>query len=211
MKGSCIRIIDSAKNEVKELLEKKLDARFVFHNLLHTRQVAEAAEAIATFYRFDEEEIFILLLAAWFHDTGFITGRIEGHETESMKIAQSFLLKRNVAPTIISKVLLCIKATKMPQHPVSGIDKVLCDADLFHLGSNNFKERTELLRREFQDYYNTEITEKEWNLRNIEFLNSHHYFTGYCQQMLEPVKQRWIKSLEKTKSQRSNRRMQIVI
>ena len=211
MTESNVKIIASVKNEVTELLSKKLDPKFVFHNLAHTMQVAEAVEGIATFYQFSEEEKTILIIAAWFHDTGFTTGRIEGHETESIKIAQAFLIKHSVRQPIIAKVAACIQATKMPQNPVNGMDKVICDADLFHLGANNFKERTELLRLELQAYYNTEITEKQWDLNNIEFLKSHHYFTGYGQQMLEPVKQQWIKKIEKAKPQTYNRRMQIVV
>lgn len=211
MKEAYKRIIDSVKTEVKELFAKKLDAKFVFHNLAHTMQVAEAAEAIATFYQFEEEEKFIVIVAAWFHDTGFTTGRIEGHETESIKIAQTFLLRHSIRQPVIAKVAACIQATRMPQHPVNGMDKVICDADLFHLGSNNFKERTELLRQELQAYYDTNITEKEWDLNNIEFLKSHHYFTGYCQQMLEPVKQQWIMKLEKVKPHKAGKRMHIVV
>lgn len=211
MTASNLKIIASVKAEVIELLSKKLDPKFVFHNLAHTMQVVEAVDAIATFYQFSEEEKTILIIAAWFHDTGFTTGRIEGHETESIRIAQSFLTRHSVRQPVIAKVYACILATKMPQHPVSGMDKVICDADLFHLGSNNFKERTELLRLELQSYYNTPLPEKEWDMSNIEFLKSHHYFTGFGQQMLEPVKQQWIKKIEKTKPQTYNRRMQIVV
>jgi hypothetical protein len=85
----------------------------------------------------------------------------------------------------------------MPQKPQNGLDKIISDSDLFHLGTNHFNNRTELLRQELQFYYNTELTDKEWRLRNIEFLKSHNYFTGYCQQMLEPVKQQWITKLQK--------------
>jgi predicted metal-dependent HD superfamily phosphohydrolase len=210
MKESHIRILASVKAAVKELFAEKLETRFVFHNLIHTIQVAEAAEAIATFYQFDEEEKVILIIAAWFHDTGFTTGRIEEHETESINLAQSFLLRHSVRQPIIEKVSACILATKMPQSPVSGIDKIICDADLFHLGTNNFRERTELLRQELQRYYHTEIAEKDWDLNNIQLLKSHHYFTGYCQQMLEPVKQQWLMKLEKTKFIKPGKRIHIV-
>ena len=211
MTESNLKIIASVKNEVTALLTTKLDPRFVFHNLAHTMQVAEAVEGIATFYQFSEEEKAILIIAAWFHDTGFTTGRIEGHEMESIRIAESFLVKHSIRQPVIAKVAACIQATKMPQNPVSGMDKVICDADLFHLGSNNFKERTELLRQELQAYYDTNITEKEWDLNNIEFLKSHHYFTGYCQQMLEPVKQQWIMKLGKVKPHKAGKRMHIVV
>lgn len=211
MTASNLNIIASVKNEVIALLSKKLDPKFVFHNLAHTMQVAEAVEGIATFYQFSEEEKIILIIAAWFHDTGFTTGRIEGHETESIRIAQSFLVRHSIRQPVIAKVSACILATKMPQHPLSGMDKVICDADLFHLGSNNFKERTELLRLELQSYYNTPVSEREWDMNNIEFLKSHHYFTGYGQQMLEPVKQQWIKKIEKRNSLKSNKRMLIAV
>ncbi len=170
MTDTNLKIISSVKNEVTALLSTKLDPRFVFHNLVHTIQVAEAVEGIATFYQFSEEEKAILIIAAWFHDTGFTTGQIEGHETESVKIAQSFLIKNSVPLLVIIKVAACIQATRIPQNPINGMDKVICDADFFHLGSNNFKERTELLRLELQNYYNTSISEKEWDMNNVEFL-----------------------------------------
>jgi hypothetical protein len=41
------------------------------------------------------------------------------------------------------------------------------------------------------------LSKREWRQRNIEFLESHHYFTDYCQQKLEPQKQQWIRELRK--------------
>ena len=211
MRETQLKIIALAQKEVAEIFGNKVDSRFVFHTLKHTTEVADAAGAIANFYQFDDNDKFTLAIAAWFHDTGFSSGRIEGHEIESAKIAETFLHKYKVDCTFISGVTACIQATKMPQRPVSGIDKVICDADLFHLGTKHFDERTELLRQELQFYYKADITEKEWGLQNIEFLKSHHYFTGYCQQMLEPVKQQWIIKLEKGKQKNSGKRMHTVI
>jgi HD superfamily phosphodiesterase len=211
MKESQLRIIADAKAEVEEIFATKFKPWFVFHTIVHTTEVAEAAEAMASFYQLNDEEKFILLIAAWFHDTGFSKGRIEEHEKESIKIAKSFLTKHMIHESVISKVASCIQATVMPQHPVLDTDKIICDADLFHLGTKRFMNRTELLRQELQAYYKIDITETEWRLKNIEFLKSHRYFTGYCQQMLEPVKQQWIMKLEKTKPQKPGKRMYLII
>lgn len=92
MTESNLKIIASVKNEVTALLTTKLDPKFVFHNLTHTMQVTEAVEGIATFYQFSEEEKAILIIAAWFHDTGFTTGRIEGHKQRASGLLNHFLL-----------------------------------------------------------------------------------------------------------------------
>ncbi len=192
-----LQLIGEVKKVATEIFEKGVDPRFVFHNLEHTRQVAEAAEGIANFYRFNENEKFVLIVAAWFHDSGFSSGRIEAHELESIKTAENFLRTYNTASDVIAAVSSCILATQMPQNPKNGIEKIICDADLFHLGTNHFNYRTELLRQELQFYYKREIAEQEWRMQNMEFLKSHTYFTGYCQQMLEPVKQIWITRLHR--------------
>ncbi|WP_204306740.1 hypothetical protein, partial [Klebsiella pneumoniae] len=73
------------------------------------------------------------MLAAWFHDTGFSSGQAEGHEETSVQIATQFLQSRHTDEGIMQRVASCIRATKMPQSPVSLIEKILCDADLQHL------------------------------------------------------------------------------
>lgn len=192
-----IKMLAESKKVVTEIFEQKVNPLFVFHTLEHTRQVAKAVEVIAGFYHFSEDDKFILLLSAWFHDTGFSAGHIEGHEVESIKIAANFLQHHNADKEVVSQVACCIQSTQMPQRPLSGIDKIISDSDLFHLGTTDFNKRTALLKQELQFYYQTEFTDKEWSLRNIEFLKSHNYFTGYCQQKLEPVKQQWITQLQR--------------
>jgi hypothetical protein len=73
----------------------------------------------------------------------------------------------------------------------------LCDADLYHLGTEDFKKMNQSLRQEQEAYTGKEISKKEWRQRNIEFLESHQYFTDYCQQRLEAKKQTWIRLLRK--------------
>ena len=126
-------------NFIFNLLKNELSPRVVYHNYNHTLKVVEAVNEIALAEKILEEELEVLLLAAWFHDTGFIKGA-PNHEKESQKIAEKYLFEKELGEEKIAKVLSIIEATRMPQKPTSKLEKIICDADLFHLGTENFSE-----------------------------------------------------------------------
>ena len=194
-----IQIVAEAKQISTDIIENKVNPLFVFHNLDHTQQVANAVEEIEGYYQLSNEDQFVLFISAWFHDTGFSTGQAEEHEKGSIRLASDFLHNYCLNPEIIFRVSSCIQATRMPQTPTNLVEKIICDADLYHLGTNMFTTRSDSLRRELQNYYKSDISVEEWRRVNIEFLKSHHFFTGYCLQKLEPVKQGWIKQLQNKK------------
>jgi HD superfamily phosphodiesterase len=196
------QILSAARNYVTETYVHKVKPEFVFHNLDHTEDVAEACSRMADHYQIKEDDRFILMLAAWFHDTGYSLGNAAGHEDESVRIATEFLSAHNVDETTIQKVSSCIRATKMPQSPVSQIEKILCDADLFHLATEDFKARNQLLKQEQESVLGHKIDKKDWKKNNIQFLRNHKYFTEYGQQVLEPKKLENLASLQKRKSKK---------
>lgn len=191
-----LQIVREAQKVVTDVFQTKVNPLFVFHNLEHTIQVVTAAEEIEGYYQLSNDEQFVLIVSAWFHDTGFSSGYAEEHEKESIKLAKEFLASRIADEDIITRISSCIQATHMPQEPQNLIEKIICDADLFHLGTNMFSERSQLLRKELQAYYKSDFAEEEWRQLNIDFLKSHNYFTGYCRNELEPVKREWIERLQ---------------
>ncbi|HYH14235.1 MAG TPA: Pycsar system effector family protein [Flavisolibacter sp.] len=192
-----LQLLTQVRAYVTEIFRQKVDSHFVFHNLEHTQQVIAAAEELAAHYNLNDEDRLILLLAAWFHDTGFSSGRAEDHEKESIRLATEFLHQKHVDNETIQRVSSCIQATRMPQSPLSLVEKIMCDADLYHLGSNDYKKINEHLRQEQEFYFKTEFSKKEWRQRNIEFLESHQYFTDFAQRLREPKKQEWIRDLRR--------------
>ena len=86
-------------------------------------------------------------------------------------------------------------ATKWPQCPTNLTEQILCDADLFHLGTENFAAKNKLLRQELNQLFEKKISKKEWREKNIFFLQQHRYFTDYARTHLEPVKQRHLQEL----------------
>jgi hypothetical protein len=137
------------------------------------------------------------MLAAWFHDTGYSSGQAMGHEAVSMELASKFLQEQRVDPSIINKVVGCINATRLPQNPHSLLEQIMCDADLYHLGTSDFKEKNKLLRAELNDFGNLDLSKKDWRKKNIDFLSRHTYFTSYAKENLDPLKQVYLQELSK--------------
>ncbi len=191
------QLLLAAQTWVTDLFSSKVNKQFVFHNLEHTRKVAFASELLAAHYQLSDEDTFVLLMAAWFHDTGFSSGKAEDHEKESIRLAEKFLNERNVDASLIARISSAISATRMPQSPVSQVERILCDADLYHLGTDDFKDKSQQLLKEQEAYFGKEIPKKEWRQRNIEFLEDHKYFTDYCQTRLEPKKQAHLAAMKK--------------
>jgi len=191
------RILSAAQDFVSDLFLNKVNKTIHFHTLQHTQEVLAGSETMADYYHLEDEDRFALLLAAWFHDTGYSGGQAAGHENLSIEIANKFLNEHKVHQNIINKVVGCINATRLPQNPNSLIEQIICDADLFHLGTSDFREKNRLLREELNDFGNMELSKKDWRKKNIEFLTKHNYFTSYAKENLDPLKQVYLEELNK--------------
>ena len=176
--------LSAARNYVTEMFSHSVKPEFVFHNLEHTEDVAESCSIMADYYHLSNEDRFVLLLSAWFHDTGYSSGQPAGHEEVSVQIAAKFLTQHHVDETTIQRVGSSIRATRMPQSPISQLEKILCDADLMHL-----KARSQLLKKERENLRGQKIPKKVWRRGNINFLETHRYFTEYGHDHLETKKQ----------------------
>lgn len=193
------QLLSAVRNYVTDLFTRQVRSEFVFHSLEHTEDVVEACSYMADHYRLNDEDRQVLLLAAWFHDTGYTKGEATGHEDESIKIATVFLTRQNLDEALIQRVTSCIEATRMPQSPVNLVEKILCDADLYHLATDDFKARSQLLKQEQEGILGLKIDKKEWRKNNINFLENHKYFTDYGQEKLEHQKLDNLMALKKKK------------
>ncbi len=189
-------ILKDAEVFISDLYTTKVNETVKFHTLNHTRDVVAACQRMADYYHIPEEDRQALLLAAWFHDSGFSSGQAKDHETVSAKLATTFLTEHNASPELMGKVIGCINATRMPQNPANTLEKIMCDADLFHLGTEDFDQKNRLLREELRTFGREDISKKDWWKNNIAFLEAHKYFTTYGQDNLQPIKLMHLKSLK---------------
>jgi predicted metal-dependent HD superfamily phosphohydrolase len=169
-------------------LTENISSELTFHNIGHTYEVVAAVREISQESVLSEEDICALQVSAWFHDCGYAFC-YKGHEQESKRIAGNFLENFGCEKDFIQKVLECIDSTKYPQNPVSEIEKIICDADLFHLTRTNYPKYEKALRLEFEKYLGLIFTDEEWQMQNNDFLKNHQYFTDYGQNILAKFKE----------------------
>ncbi len=77
------------------------------------------------------------------------------------------------------------------------MSKVLCDADLYHLATDQCAPQADKLRAEWKKVKNKSLTEEEWLNQNLSFLENHRYHTAYGQTILQEGKRKNIKKLRK--------------
>lgn len=188
MTESQLVVLQEAQALVTDMLQNKLSKNIKFHTLQHTQEVVAACQVLADHFQMNDNDRFALYLAAWFHDTGYTSGSATDHEKVSIALADEFMSIRNLDDEIKNKVKGCINATRMPQNPQTLAEQIICDADLFHLGTGAFDEKNKLLRQELIEFAGNDVSKKEWRKINIRFLQRHTYFTNYGKEKLQPVK-----------------------
>lgn len=189
-------IVAKAQVFVEQLLKEKLPKELLYHNYQHTEAVVKAAEEIGTASKLESDDLENVLLAAWFHDTGFVNS-YEGHEDESMKIAEDFLKGENVPQAKIDKITAAILATKNGQQPANEIEKILRDADLYHISKRDYPAVVENLRKEWENVNQSFYTNLEWCQSCFDFVVKSKYYTQYGQEELEKGKNKVLKDLKK--------------
>ena len=178
-------LIHKARVHVEALLKAAKPEWVRYHNFEHAKAVAKASKTIGAACRLSAEELEGVILAAWFHDAGYVKA-IEGHEEKSVEIATSFLRENGYPQEKIARVAGCIRATKMPQNPKTLMEQVLCDADISHLASKDFLEVSELIRLEIEHRMGRKLAEAEWLTMNTIFVAGHQYHTDYARSKYAP-------------------------
>lgn len=177
-------ILHKAKQHCISLLEQSRCAEMPYHNLQHTREVYCNVQLIGAFEGLEESDFEIVELAALFHDTGLSEAYL-GHEAVSAENAILFLETYEYSKLKMDQVISCIKATQLPQKPQSILEKVICDADLFHLSSETYFQKNAHLRKEWDVFLNKVYSDREWHELTVDFLKNHKFHTVFGKTILE--------------------------
>jgi predicted metal-dependent HD superfamily phosphohydrolase len=183
-----------AIDHILRRLAEELPAHLTYHGHHHTIDVLEATERIATAEGVSDSEIDMVLVAAAYHDCGFLFGH-EDHEKQGCEIAKQTLPDYGFADSDIDWVCKMIMATRVPQQPQEHLSRILCDADLDYLGRDDFEPVSRSLFQELNKL-NVVNDVKAWNRIQLNFLSQHCYHTDYGKTLRQPQKQ---KHLDKIK------------
>ncbi len=180
-------LLEQVQLYVEALLEENLTQNIVFHTLRHTKEVVAAVQVIGSNSGLSAYEMEVCVTAAWFHDTGYIEA-YKDHESKSKQIAETFLKDQKQSSEFIEAVLNCIEATRFPQKPTNALEKIICDADMFHLSTPDYFDKAELLRQELNHFREDPVSRLVWMRRNKKFFKEHSFFTAYGQKEMESLK-----------------------
>ena len=180
--------INKIENYVTTLLIERSPKQNVYHSLDHTKEVVAAVIEISNGEKLSQADLELVLIAAWFHDVGYIE-KVFGHEEISAMFASNFLSQIEFDSGKIDVILGIILSTKVPQQPKSHLQQIICDADLHHLGKPTFEIRNNLFRTESKNYSGKMLQDAQWLSQTIEFLTQHHFFTDYAKKYYSPIKE----------------------
>ena len=169
-------------------LENETPGYYTYHNADHTKAVIDAAEYLGKKEGLTDNEITLVKTAALFHDAGFLQ-QAERHEEISCIWARDYLHHYGYNADQIEEICRIIIATRLPQSPKDHLAEILCDADLYYIGKEDYAEMEEKLFKEYQHSGHVN-TKEDWQLMQAGFLAAHRFFTKTAIAELEPIKQK---------------------
>ncbi len=189
-------LIDESYTFVKTQFENaQTENELLYHNWDHTEFVYNSAMRITDNSEVSDQEKEWIAIATLFHDIGYIEAA-EGHEARSAHIMEQFLLERNYPEDGIQQIKNLILVTNLSKEPEDLAQKIMKDADLAHLGDENYMSIYMNLREEM-DKMNAHVqSDDEWNRSCCKFLRAHKYYTDFAKTHLRPKKMENIQKLE---------------
>ncbi|PCJ88192.1 MAG: phosphohydrolase [Flavobacteriales bacterium] len=185
---------ESAKQHALGLLEEKLPQNLYYHGIHHTHDVCKAIEKIAELENVNGNDLTLLKTATVYHDAGFIN-EYEENEPVAVEIAKQVLPKFGYSAAQIDTISKIILATQVSKNPATHLEQIMCDADLFHLGSDNFHALAIDLKKELEAF-GFEYTHEQWDTIQVKFLEKHEYYTESVRKLKRPQKLRHIEELK---------------
>jgi len=178
---------DRAIQFALQRLEQELDPKNTYHNFFHTQgDVLPAVRRLARETGVEKENLKLLEIGAAYHDIGFLKQR-QGHEIAGATMVAEILPQFGFRPDQIQIVQGLIMATQLPQSPKTCLEELVADADLDVLGRDDFFPRNQCLRDELAAYH-VRFTDQGWLENQINFLETHTFFTSAARKLRRPGK-----------------------
>jgi len=183
------------KSSIK-ILNRKLPEYIVYHSVEHTKLVLENVKLICHHEGVNDNDLFILKIAALYHDMGYIINNIN-HEELSCNIASNNLQKYGFDQQAVKQICDIIMATKVPQKPSGKLAAILADADLLYLGTNDFLRLSNKLYQEIL-HYQPDLSVDKWNEIQYDFISKHRFHTKFCKDNFEEKKNNNLRNLQES-------------
>ncbi len=161
-------IIKNASEHIFNLMKDRLSGEHTYHNYKHTLETVKACKLLSAAYNLSSRDYEILMLAAWFHDIGYVD-TYQGHEERSVAFLKEYL-NGEYKLEDIAEIERLILSTKFDSTIDGTLQEILHDADYINVGRKKFGERGQLLRIEWERLQNKTFSDLEWAEGQLEFL-----------------------------------------
>lgn len=192
-----LKIIDQY---IRDLFREELPHGIKYHDADHTlhptRGVVAVANKIALAEKISERNRELLIAAAYFHDTGYIR-EYDKNEPIAARMAGRILKLIGFEPDEIKKIQNMILSTDLAREPQTHLEKILCDADLDHLGREDFLELDGKLRQGRGNRGIDVDDDKKWYEGTLALIRNHRFYTQYQKELREEKKKENIQKLLK--------------
>jgi len=183
------------KKIITDKINSEIPPNLKYHGLHHTIGVYDVCNAYIRRLKIKPHEAYLLRSAALTHDIGILS-TYSDHETAGIEYINELLPQLGYSKKDIRIISKMIESTRLPQNPKTLLEKVICDADLDYIGTDQFYSIGNTLFEEFL-LYGVVKNEKEWDLLQINFLENHYFHTEFAKKNRQPVKQVYIQELRK--------------
>ena len=176
-------------------LETELPKNLYYHNVEHTINVCKYVEIIGKAEGVNNDELLLLKTAALFHDSGFLID-FDNHELHGFKLAKEILPQYQYSTKQINEIGKLIMATRIPPHPKTLLEEIMCDADLDYLGRKDF---IPVSRNLFMELYERKkiSSVNDWLKTQIKFIDKHTYFTQTALKNRDVNKKQQLENIKK--------------
>jgi hypothetical protein len=187
------KLLKKVKKTVRNIAIEQNSPQQLFHNSDLTDYIVKAAEKIAGYSILNEEDYFILMVSAWFYNTG----KVYEKEVEAqVGHVRKFLIANELPEVIINRITSIIHVKDSPQKPEGLLEEILHDAVTYYYGKRICLNFFELQRKEDELIHQMEINRETWLNEVLLTLKGHQYYTIYCRQSLVEEKDKNIKTIE---------------
>jgi len=182
-------VVKLASEFVTKLLNENLPSEYKYHNLVHAREVFAAVTDLGKNSNLLDEELEIIQIAAWFHDTGFVKDHLD-HEYNGVKILKEFLGNFSYPEGKINRISDIIVMTEIGSTPTNLSERIIRDADILHVGKEEFYSKSLTLKSEWEIIDHKKFTDIEWLQASLAFIKRTLFFTDYAKSKYEAGRQK---------------------
>ena len=181
-------LLQKVDEQVTVFYRDHSDPNLFYHNRPLTNEVLATTKRIADHYQLNDHAFFIVCAAASYLYTGFHQVHEKKYQSKSGELAETFLQLKGVDNETITEIKKCLLATGLPQQPETLLEKILCDANTYYLGTNAFRDKIKILKKEEEALANAKIDGTTWRNTMMNMLETHRYHTDFCQVLLDQPK-----------------------